>query len=128
MAAFASGRFRIPAGRRALQQRGRRRQRLRSALVVSEVGLALVLLVGAGLFLRSLQRMQEVNPGFEPLGLMSAQVSLSPAAYKDQGRQIAFFQQVTDRLARAPGVRNAAAVDGLPFSDSGDASSFEIEG
>ena len=107
---------------------GRRRQRLRSALVVSEVGLALVLLVGAGLFLRSLQRMQEVNPGFEPLGLMSAQVSLSPAAYKDQGRQIAFFQQVTDRLARAPGVQNAAAVDGLPFSDSGDASSFEIEG
>jgi len=107
---------------------GRRRQRLRSALVVSEVGLALVLLVGAGLFLRSLQRMQEVNPGFEPLGLMSAQVSLSPAAYKDQGRQIAFFQQVTDRLARAPGIQNAAAVDGLPFSDSGDASSFEIEG
>ena len=107
---------------------GRNRQRLRSALVVAEVGLALVLLVGAGLFLRSLQHVQQVNPGFEPRGLMSAQVSLSPSAYSDAGRRISFFWQVTERLSHAPGVESAAAVDGLPFSDSGDASSFEIEG
>ncbi|HEV2114802.1 MAG TPA: ABC transporter permease, partial [Terriglobales bacterium] len=107
---------------------GRGRQRLRSALVVGEVGLALVLLVGAGLFLRSLQHLQEVNPGFEPRGVMSAQVSLSPSAYSDVGRQIGFVRQVTERLSHAPGVETAAAVDGLPFSDSGDASSFEIEG
>ena len=104
------------------------RQRLRSALVVAEVGLALVLLVGAGLFLMSLQHLQQVNPGFEPRGLMTAQVSLSPSAYGDAARQIAFFRQATERLSQAPGVEDAAAVDGLPFSDSGDASSFEIEG
>ena len=107
---------------------GRGRQRLRSALVVAEVGLAMVLLVGAGLFLRSLQHLQAVNPGFEPRGLMSAQVSLSPAAYADSARQIAFFQRVTEGLSQAPGVTSAAAVDGLPFSDSGNSSSFEIEG
>lgn len=107
---------------------GRRRQRLRSALVVAEVGLALVLLVGAGLFLRSLRRLQEVNPGFQPRGLMSAQVSLSPAQYGTPARQIAFFQRVTQALSQAPEVKSAAAVDDLPFSDSGDASSFEIAG
>lgn len=107
---------------------GRRRQRLRSVLVAAEVGLALVLLVGAGLFLRSLQHLQEVDPGFEPRGLMSAQVSLSPAAYGKAERQSAFFRQVAARLAGAPGVESAAAVDGLPFTNSGDASSFEVEG
>jgi predicted permease len=107
---------------------GRARQRLRSALVAGEVALALVLLVGAGLFLRSLQRLQEVNPGFEPRGLMSAQISLSPAAYGNAERQIAFFQRVTEGLSHAPGVESAAAVDRLPFSDTGNASSFEIEG
>jgi len=104
------------------------RQRLRSALVVAEVGLALVLLLGAGLFLRSLARMQEVSPGFDSRGVMTAAVSLSPTAYKDQARQVSFYEQVTRSLSSQPGVQAAAAVDNLPFSNSGDASSFEIEG
>jgi predicted permease len=107
---------------------GRGRQRLRSALVVAEVGLALVLLVGAGLLLRSLARLQDINPGFDSHGVMTAAVSLSPTAYNSQARQIAFFQQVTETLARQPGVKGAAAVYGLPFSGVGSASSFDIEG
>ena len=107
---------------------GRGRQRLRSALVVAEVGLALVLLVGAGLFLRSLARMQEVSPGFDSHGVMTAAVSLSPTAYKDLAKQISFYDQVTQRLSSQPGVQADAAVANLPFSNGGDASSFEIEG
>ncbi|HLK33227.1 MAG TPA: FtsX-like permease family protein, partial [Terriglobales bacterium] len=106
---------------------GRGRQRLRSVLVAGEVGLALVLLVGAGLFLRSLAHMQEVNPGFDAHGVMTAEVSLSPTAYSDESKQISFYQQITERLRQQPGVQSAAAVNGLPFSDSGSASSFEIE-
>ena len=107
---------------------GRRRQRLRSALVVTEVGLALVLLVGAGLFLRSLAHLQEVSPGFDPHGVMTAAVSLSPNAYKDADKQVSFYEQVTRRLDSQPNVTTAAAVVNLPFSDSGSASSFQIEG
>ncbi len=106
---------------------GRGRQRLRSALVAGEVGLALVLLVGAGLFLRSLAHMQEVNPGFDPGGLMTAAVSLSPTAYQDDARKISFYQQVTERLSHHPGVQSAAAVNGLPFSETGSAASFQIQ-
>jgi predicted permease len=107
---------------------GRSRQRLRSALVAAEVGLALVLLVGAGLFLRSLAHLQEVSPGFDAQGVMTAAVSLSPNAYKDSNKQVSFYEQVTRRLASQPNVAAAAAVVNLPFSDSGSASSFQIEG
>ncbi|HEU5335863.1 MAG TPA: ABC transporter permease, partial [Terriglobales bacterium] len=107
---------------------GRRRQRLRSALVVAEVGLALVLLMGAGLFLRSLAHLQEVSPGFDPQGVMTAAVSLSPSAYNDANKQVSFYEQVTRRLGSQPNVATAAAVVNLPFSDSGSASSFQIEG
>jgi putative ABC transport system permease protein len=106
---------------------GRGRQRLRSVLVAAEVGLALVLLVGAGLFLRSLAHLQEVSPGFDARGVMTAAVSLSSTAYKDPARQISFFEQVTQRLSSQPGVRSAAAIVGLPFSGDGAASSFQIE-
>ena len=107
---------------------GRRRQRLRSALVVAEVGLALVLLMGAGLFLRSLAHLQEVSPGFDAHGVMTAAVSLSPSAYKDPDKQVSFYEQVTRRLGSQPNVAADAAVVNLPFSDSGGASSFQIEG
>jgi predicted permease len=107
---------------------GRGRQRLRSVLVVAEVGLALTLLVGAGLFLRSLAHLQEVSPGFDTHGVMTAAVSLSPTAYKDPGKQISFFEQVTRRLSSQMGVQSDAAIVGLPFSGTGAASSFQIEG
>jgi predicted permease len=113
-------------GRSNTASRGR--QRLRSALVVAEVGLALVLLLGAGLFLRSLAHLQEVSPGFDARGVMTAAVSLSPTAYSSPAKQISFYDQITKRLSSQPGVQAAAAVVGLPFSGTGAASSFQIEG
>ncbi len=113
-------------GRSNTASRGR--QRLRSALVVAEVGLALVLLLGAGLFLRSLAHLQEVSPGFDAQGVMTAAVSLSPTAYSSPAKQISFYDQITKRLSSQPAVQAAAAVVGLPFSGTGAASSFQIEG
>ncbi|HXA86485.1 MAG TPA: ABC transporter permease [Candidatus Dormibacteraeota bacterium] len=113
-------------GRSAMSSKGR--QRVRSALVVGEVGLALVLLVGAGLFLKSLIRTQQLSPGFDSRGVMTGAVSLDAKAYDSPERRQAFFTAVTQNLAAQPGIDAAAAAVGMPFSDMGSASSFAIEG
>ena len=109
---------------------GRRlaRQRLRAGLVISQTALALVLLVGAGLLLRSLERLEQVNPGFDPRGVTTARLSLPPAQYGDPAKQIAFFRALTERLAGMPGVVAAGAGGPLPFSGDGASASFAIEG
>jgi predicted permease len=107
---------------------GLRRQRLRSSLVIGEVALALVLLVGAGLFLRSLASLQEVNPGFQSNGVMTGFVSLPENQYKDPARQVAFYRDVLEHLARQPGVTAVAAAVQVPFSGQNGSSSFSIEG
>jgi predicted permease len=107
---------------------GTSQQRLRAALVSGEVALALVLLVGAGLFLKSLARIQQLVPGFDPHGVITAALSLPESQYKDRQAQIAFYRDVTERLANLPGVTSAAATYPLPFSGSGGSSSFSIEG
>ena len=106
---------------------GRGRQRLRAALVVSETALALLLLVGAGLFLRSLSRIQDVRPGFEPQGIMTGSLSLPRTRYADNPRRIAFYHALNDRLATAPGVSGAALAIMLPFSGMGGSASFQIQ-
>ncbi|MBP1636306.1 MAG: efflux pump, inner rane subunit, partial [Acidobacteria bacterium] len=88
-------------------------QRLRSALVAAETALAVVLLVGAGLFLRSLARLQQVTPGFDPSGVLTATTVLPDAAYADPARRAEFFSRVAENLAAAPGV-TAAAVGFTP--------------
>ena len=113
-------------GRSGAGSRGR--QRLRSALVVAEVSIALVLLIGAGLFLKSLARLQQFSPGFDSRGVMTAAISLSPTTYSDDAKRIAFYSAAADRLAQQPGVSSAAIVAGLPFTDFLPASSFDIEG
>lgn len=113
-------------GRSGMASRGRRR--VRAMLVVGQVALALVLLVGAGLFLKSLARLGHVNPGFDPHGVMTAALSLPESQYKEQPKQSAFYREVTERLASLPGVSAAAAVVPLPFSGSDYSSSFGIEG
>ncbi len=107
---------------------GLHRQKLRAGLVIVEVALALVLLVGAGLFLRSLAALQDVNPGFQSNGVITAMVTLPEAQYKDDGRKLAFYRDVLLRLSNLPGVTNAAAGLPVPFSGQGGSASFAIEG
>ena len=106
----------------------RSRQRLRSALVVSEIAVAMLLLVGAGLLVRSLQQVEELATGFNPDGLMSASVSLPPTVYKDNESRAAFFTAVEQQMKSIPRVSNAAFADALPFTNDGGASSFDIKG
>ena len=106
---------------------GQARQRLRSVLVVSEVGMALVLLVGAGLLLQSLNKLEQIAPGFDARGVMTAAISLSPQTYTTEARQIAFYQNFTQRLAQKPGVQAAAVGYGMPFSGFQGGSSFAIK-
>ena len=90
--------------------------RTRKVLVVCEMALAVVLLVGAGLLIRSYDALQHVSPGFNPDGVLTASISLPAAKYPaavDDGR---FTSALVDRLASAPGVEGAAAAFGLPFS------------
>jgi predicted permease len=107
---------------------GLRRQKLRAGLVIGEVALALVLLVGAGLFLRSLATLQDVNPGFQPEGLITGAVTLPEAQYGDAAKQIAFYNAVLDHLSALPGVSNVAAAVPAPFTGQSGSGSFAIEG
>ena len=101
------------------------KQRLRSIFVIGEVALAFVLLTGAGMFIASLKQLQQVDPGFNPRGILAGTVYYAGAAYKDNPlRQEAFVTTILNNLANQPGVRAAAATSSLPFSDQGGASSF----
>jgi len=104
------------------------RQRLRAGLVIAEVALALVLLVGAGLFLRSLAALQDVNPGFQPGGVVTATVALPNTQYKDPAKRLAFYRDVIARLSSLPGVTNAASGIPVPFAGQFGSASFAIEG
>ena len=97
----------------------RRTRGMRDALVVSEVALSLVLLVGAGLLLKSLVRMLAVNPGFRTENLLTMTVALPPARYADSAKAAAFYRELLRRVSALPGVGGAAEVDRLPLSGSG---------
>jgi predicted permease len=107
---------------------GRARQRLRSVLVMAEFALSLVLLVGAGLFLRSLARLEEVRTGFDPHGLMTGVVQLPRNRYTDDASRTAFYRAALERLAAIPGVQAAAMGVPMPFSGGNNAGAFQIEG
>ena len=104
------------------------RHRFRSALVVAELSLALVLLAGAGVFLKSLAKLKEVDVGFRPQGLMSAALALPERQYNTPEKQIAFLNSTLERLSNSTGVVSAAAGVPLPFSGFGGSASFDIEG
>ncbi len=106
----------------------RSRQRTRSLLVMAELAIALVLLAGAGLFLRSLTRLQMVDTGFDPRRVSSAHASLVSSRYKDQAQRSQFIRTTVDRLSTMPGIESAAAIIPLPFSDPSWGASFSIEG
>jgi putative ABC transport system permease protein len=104
------------------------RQHGRAILVTAEVALALVLLVGASLFLRSLGQLEKVDVGFEPRGVMSAKIGLPNARYPDDTQRIAFFRAVAHRLRSNPAVKNAGLGIPLPFTGDNWSGSFNIEG
>jgi putative ABC transport system permease protein len=107
---------------------GTRGRRLRDALVVAEVGLALVLLVGAGLMVRSFMQLQAVNPGFDTKNMLTMRVLLPSTKYTEDTQVINFFRQSVSRISTLPGVTSASVVSALPFADLGSATSFTIEG
>ncbi|HLZ91392.1 MAG TPA: ABC transporter permease [Candidatus Acidoferrum sp.] len=107
---------------------GKGRHRFRSALVVAELALALVLLASAGVFLKSLSKLKDVDVGFRPHGLMTAAFALPDRQYDTPAKQIAFLNSALDNLSNAPGVTSAAAAVPLPFSGFGGAASFQVEG
>ena len=103
------------------------RRRLRGLLIVGEVALAFVLLIGAGLLIRSFARLTEVDPGLDPRGVLTMDIMLPFAKYKD-GRSVAFFQQTLERVRVLPGVEAAATVSPLPLSGAHGSGGFAIEG
>jgi putative ABC transport system permease protein len=107
---------------------GGRHSGLRSLLVVAEMALALVLLIGAGLLLRSFERLQGVYPGFEAGNLLVADLPLSPRAHADKAERMAFFDRVLDGARAIPGVRSAGAASFLPVSGGGSIIHFNIQG
>lgn len=102
--------------------------RLRSALVVTEIAVAMLLLVGAGLFLRSFEHMQSMPPGFVPDHLLAADIPLSPAAYQKPEQKFQFFDRLLERARTLPGVRSAGAASFLPMSGGGSIIHFNING
>ncbi len=107
---------------------GRGRQLFRALLVGSEVALATVLVLAAGLLLRSFQTLLAVDPGFEPEGVLSMQVSLPEATYPEPQAVVAFYERLTERVGALPGVESAAAMTGLPPSRQVNANDTEFEG
>ncbi len=102
--------------------------RTRSILVVSEVALSLVLLVGAGLMIRSFQRLHGVNPGFDSHGVLTMNAMVSRARFSAPVQQINFFDQVLQRVRTLPGVEAAGVVDDIPLDNGGSHQPIAIEG
>jgi putative ABC transport system permease protein len=115
---------------------GARRNRLRNSLVVAEIALALVLLVGAGLLLKSYTRLQNIDPGFDRRNVLTAEVDLSDtkypprasADYRDGKAMINFWNEALRRVRQLPGVEAVGCTIVLPLSGSNTDSSFAIEG
>jgi putative ABC transport system permease protein len=101
---------------------------LRNPLIVSEVAVALLLSVGAGLMIKSFMRLQQVSPGFEPNNLLTMNISLPRQKYKEPQQANAFFDQVAEHIKTVPGVKSVGGTDPLPFSNSNATTSFFIEG
>jgi len=116
----------------SLSQVGRRvtggQERLRGALAISEIALALILLTGAGLMLKSFLRLRSVNPGFVSQNVMTLTVNLQDSIYRTAGQMKAFHTRTLAELSSLPGVVVAGAVDWLPLGDALAMGDFQVEG
>lgn len=102
--------------------------RTRTALVVSEVALSLVLLVGAGLLIRSFQRLQGVNPGFDSHGVLTAGVEVAQKKFPGPADQVRFFDQVLQRVRSLPSVVSTGVIDDIPLNGDGSHQPIAIDG
>jgi putative ABC transport system permease protein len=105
---------------------GGHRNGLRHLLVVSEVALSLVLLIGAGLLIKSFSRLNEVDPGFRTEGVLTFQVTLT--GEKSSPQKVNFIEQIVERLRALPGVQAAAATDSLPLTELARITAVDVEG
>jgi len=101
--------------------------RLRGVLVISEIALALVLLICAGLLIRSVLRLRDVNPGFNPSNLLTMNVPLPLARYPKEESWRAFYRRLVERLEVTPGVKSVGLTSVLPFSDNFDGRALAVE-
>jgi predicted permease len=101
---------------------------MRKVLVVSETALGVIVLVGAGLLLRSFLRLEQVDLGFEPQDVLTMRVILHGTNYSKPPQRTAFYQRTLERIESLPGVKSAAAISFLPLTNSGGRSGFTIEG
>ncbi len=103
-------------------------RRLGRVLVAGEIGLALMLGIGGTLLVRSLLKLQAVDPGFDRTGVLSARVSLPEATYKEPKRVVAYYRELLREIARLPGVVAAGAGDAVPLIPGGGSFGFAIQG
>jgi predicted permease len=118
--------FSSPNLNESLKEGGRghsfQRTRLRHLLMITEVALAIVLLVGAGLLIRSFAKLLEVNPGYSAESLLTLRITLPQWRYEEDSQRKAFYQEILQRVATLPGVQTVAAINHLPLND------FQLEG
>lgn len=117
----------LKAGGRSDSGRGGH-SRLRSVLVVSEVALSLILLIGAGLMVRSFAEMMRADLGIRPENVLALETSLPRDQYKDENKKLDFYQQLLARVGALPGVAKVGAVNIVPFSSEYDSFTFQIVG
>jgi putative ABC transport system permease protein len=110
------------------QTTSNRRSFTRSALVVAEVSVALILLIGGGLMIKSVWRLSQVEMGFQPQNLLTMNLTLPETKYSTPKSRTAFYDQLLPRLAALPGVESVGVINGLPVSWGGGGSTFKIEG
>lgn len=106
----------------------REQRRMRNTLVVSEIALALLLLMSAGLMINSFLRLQQVNPGFDPQRVLTMRISLPESQYPESRQVTAFYRQLLERLRSVPGIQSVGTVTRLPLSGQNSDASFDIEG
>ena len=102
--------------------------RIRSLFVVTQVALAMVLLVGAGLFIRSLRRLESVDPGFNANNLLTMRVTLPLAKYEEEPKRIEFFKKALEQMRAIPGVEAAGAINSAPFTGLYPGTNVEVDG
>jgi putative ABC transport system permease protein len=116
----------------ALKEGGRQTtggsHRLRGLLVVSEIALSLVLLVGAGLMFRSFLALLKTSPGFNPEGVLTMNLNLPFAKYKEESQRAAFYSDLVHRVEALPGVQSAAVINYLPLGGANSSETFLVEG